>query len=113
MGRVGRHRVGNETLLFALAFLTIYVVWGTTYLAIRVAVEEMPPLLAAGLRFFVAGLLLYGFTRLRGAARPTIAEWCSMLVIGLLMFAVDYGLLFSAERWCLRGWRACCWRWCR
>ncbi len=81
-----------------LAFFAIYVVWGTTFLAIRVAVEEMPPLLAAGLRFFVAGALLYGFTRLRRMAAPTRAEWRSLLVIALLMFAVDYGLLFSAER---------------
>ncbi|MGI9626767.1 MAG: EamA family transporter, partial [Longimicrobiales bacterium] len=52
-----------------LAFLAIYVIWGSTYLAIRYAVESMPPFLFAGVRFGVAGMALYVYGRLRGAAR--------------------------------------------
>jgi hypothetical protein len=56
-----------------LAFLAIYVLWGTSFLAIRIAVLEVPPLFAAGTRFFVAGVVLYGFMRLRGAQAKGIA----------------------------------------
>lgn len=82
-----------------LAFLAIYVLWGTTFLAIRIAVAELPPLFAAGCRFFTAGVLLYGFMRLRGKPRPTWIEWRGLAVIGLVMFVVDYGPLFWAERY--------------
>ena len=51
-----------------LAFFAIYVLWGTSFLAIRIAVEEVPPLFAAGTRFFIAGVVLYGFMRIRGTA---------------------------------------------
>ncbi len=86
-----------------MAFLAIYVLWGTTFLAIRVAVLEVPPLFAAGARFFTAGVLLYGFMRLRGKARPTALEWRNLAVIGLLMFVVEYGPLFWAEKYLTSG----------
>jgi len=90
-------------LRLILAFLAIYVLWGTTFLAIRIAVAEVPPLFAAGVRFFTAGVLLYGFMRLRGAARPTRLEWRNLAVIGLVMFVVDYGPLFWAEKYLASG----------
>ncbi|HTH52529.1 MAG TPA: EamA family transporter [Edaphobacter sp.] len=86
-----------------LAFFTIYVLWGTTFLAIRIAVAEVPPLLAAGMRFFIAGGLLYGFTRMRGEAHPSRLQWRNLAVIGLVMFVVDYGPLFWAEKYISSG----------
>src|SRR5271167_3717518 len=90
-------------LRVAAAFCAIYVLWGTTFLAIRIAVLEMPPLLAAGARFFVAGVVLFAFMRLRGVAGPTPKQWRSLMVIGLLMFVAEYGLLFWAEKYVPSG----------
>jgi len=81
-----------------LAFGIIYFVWGSTFLGIRVGVREVPPLLFAGMRFFVAGLVLYGWTRVQKAARPTAREWLAVSAIAVLIFGVDYGCLFWAER---------------
>src|SRR5271156_1779496 len=86
-----------------LAFVAIYVLWGTSFLAIRIAVEEVPPLFAAGTRFFVAGVLLYAFMRFRGQPRPTSAQWRSLAIIGLLMFVAEYGPLFWAEKYVPSG----------
>lgn len=94
----GRAGGGHERVGYVLAFFAIYVVWGTTFLAIRMAVAEWPPLLAAGVRFFVAGALLFGWSRLRHVAAPTGRQWRNLGLIALPMFAVDYGILFSAER---------------
>lgn len=86
-----------------LAFLAIYVIWGTTFLAIRIAVLEMPPLFAAGVRFFIAGAVLFTFMRLRGDANPTPRQWRNLLVMGLLMFVAEYGPLFWAEKYVPSG----------
>jgi drug/metabolite transporter (DMT)-like permease len=81
-----------------LAFAIIYFVWGSTYLAIRVGVQEVPPFLLAAIRFLVAGLLLYGWTVWRGERTPTARQWLSISVLALLIFAIDYGLVFWAEQ---------------
>jgi drug/metabolite transporter (DMT)-like permease len=81
-----------------LAFAIIYFVWGSTYLAIRVGVREMPPFLMAGLRFTVAGLALYGWMRLAGVPSPSWREWRGATVLGALMFLMDYACLFWAEQ---------------
>jgi drug/metabolite transporter (DMT)-like permease len=86
-----------------LAFAAIYVLWGSTYLAIRIAVQQVPPLFAAGTRFFLAGTLLYAVMRLRGRPRPAGKEWASLAVIGLLMFVVTYGAVFWAEQFVPSG----------
>ncbi|HEY0785075.1 MAG TPA: EamA family transporter [Acidobacteriaceae bacterium] len=86
-----------------IAFFAIYILWGTTFLAIRVAVEELPPLFAAGSRFLTAGVLLYGFMRLRGTPAPEKTEWRSLGLIALLMFVIDYGALFWAEKYVPSG----------
>ena len=85
------------------AFFAIYVLWGTTFLAIRIAVQELPPLFAAGTRFFLAGAVLYGFMRLRQQSRPTTTQWRSLAIIGLLMFVLEYGPLFWAEKYVPSG----------
>jgi drug/metabolite transporter (DMT)-like permease len=81
-----------------LAFAIIYFVWGSTFLAIRVGVREVPPFLLAGMRFLVAGLVLYGWTRARGTPSPTAREWSAASILAVLIFVFDYGLLFWAER---------------
>src|ERR1700691_1441657 len=86
-----------------LAFFAIYILWGTSFLAIRIAVQEVPPLFAPGTRFFVAGVLLYAFMRFRGQPRPTRTQWRSLAIIGLLMFVAEYGPLFWAEKYVPSG----------
>src|ERR1700757_1144075 len=86
-----------------LSFFAIYFLWGTTFLAIRIAVEELPPLFAAGVRFFIAGILLFGFMLARGETRPTGRQWRNLLVMSLLMFVAEYGPLFWAEKFVPSG----------
>jgi drug/metabolite transporter (DMT)-like permease len=81
-----------------LAFAIIYFVWGSTFLAIRVGVHEVPPFLLAAMRFFVAGLVLYGWTLASGERSPTVRQWASVLLLAFLIFVLDYGLLFWAEQ---------------
>jgi drug/metabolite transporter (DMT)-like permease len=80
------------------AFAAVYVVWGSTYLAIRFGVETIPPFMMAGMRFVCAGLLLYGWARMRGAPRPSLREWRSAAVIGLLLLFVANGGVTWAEQ---------------
>lgn len=80
------------------AFAIIYLVWGSTFLAIKIGVAEVPPFLFAAMRFLAAGVLLYGGLRLRGVAAPTGREWGSVAKMAVLVFVVDYGLLFWAHR---------------
>ncbi len=81
-----------------LAFAIIYFVWGSTFLGIRIGVHEVPPLVFAGMRFFTAGIVLYGWMRTKGTPSPTGREWLSLSSIALLIFVMDYGLLFWAEQ---------------
>lgn len=85
------------------AFFAIYVIWGSTFLAIRIAVLLAPPWFCAGVRFFTAGVLLFEFMKLRGVAWPTWAEWRSLAIVGMLMFATTYGALFWAEQFVPSG----------
>jgi drug/metabolite transporter (DMT)-like permease len=81
-----------------LAFAIIYLVWGSTFLAIRVGVREVPPFLLAGMRFLVAGAVLYAWMRAQGTRSPTLREWGAASLLAVLIFVVDYGLLFWAEQ---------------
>jgi drug/metabolite transporter (DMT)-like permease len=89
------HRPTWKTLL---AFAIIYFVWGSTFLAIRVGVHEVPPLLLAAMRFLVAGLVLYGWMIAQGERSPSGRQWASASLLAILIFVVDYGLLFWAEQ---------------
>ena len=80
------------------AFAIIYFAWGSTFLAIRVGVHEVPPLLFAAMRFLTAGLALYGWLIMRGERSPTARQWLSASLMALLIFVFDYGLLFWAEQ---------------
>ena len=81
-----------------LAFAIIYFVWGSTFLAIRIGVHEVPPFLFAAMRFVVAGSFLFIWLRARGIPMPTLQEWRAAAFLAVLIFVFDYGLLFWAER---------------
>lgn len=93
-----RHDAHEPALRVALAFAIVYVVWGSTYLAIRFAVETLPPFLMAGARFLVAGSVLFLWARLRGAARPAGGEWKVAAVAGLLLLFGGNGAVVWAEQ---------------
>jgi len=81
-----------------LAFAIIYFVWGSTFLAIRVGVREVPPFLLAGMRFFIAGIVLFAWMRATGTRLPAVREWASASLLAIFIFVFDYGLLFWAEK---------------
>jgi len=81
-----------------LAFAIIYFVWGSTFLAIRIGVREVPPLLLAAMRFFLAGLFLYAWVAARGERQPTRRQWGAAALLAFFVFVCDYGLLFWAEQ---------------
>jgi drug/metabolite transporter (DMT)-like permease len=81
-----------------LAFAIIYFVWGSTFLAIRIGVREVPPFLLAAMRFLIAGLVLYLWMLAQGERSPSIRQWMSVFLLALLIFVFDYGLLFWAEQ---------------
>jgi len=80
------------------AFAIVYIVWGSTYLAIRYAVETIPPFLMVGTRFIVSGVLLYTWARLRGDQRPTAAQWRDATIVGILMLCLGNGAVSWAEQ---------------
>jgi drug/metabolite transporter (DMT)-like permease len=83
----------------ALALATVYVIWGSTYLAIRFAIETLPPFWMAGVRFLVSGVLLYAWARWRGAARPSRVHWRSAALIGgLLLLGGNGGVVWAEQR---------------
>src|SRR5437870_7997767 len=84
-------------LQIALAFLSIYTIWGSTYLAIRFAIETFPPFLMAAIRFLIAGGVLYAWMRRRGAPRPTRANWKAATIVGGLLLLGGNGRVTKAE----------------
>ncbi len=85
-------------IVFIVAFAAIYLIWGSTYLAIRVVVETLPPFLSAGVRFVIAGGLLFMFLTARGLARPTRPQWRNALITGVLLLVGGNGLVVWAEQ---------------
>ena len=88
--------VPSRTLM-GFSFIAIYVIWGSTYLAIRYAVQTIPPLVTVGIRHSVAGLALLGVAWMRGF-RPTLQHWFSGVIVGGLFFFVGHGTLLWAEQ---------------
>lgn len=88
----------SETIKMALAFAAIYLIWGSTYLAIRYAVETIPPLVAAGVRHSVAGGILLAWSLMRGF-RPKREHWIAGMIIGALFFLIGHGSLHWAEQY--------------
>jgi len=79
------------------AFFALYVIWGSTYLVIRIGIEYWPPLLLAGIRFVLAGSLMYGFLRWRGVPAPTWVQWKAAGMIGILLLSCGNGAVSVAE----------------
>jgi drug/metabolite transporter (DMT)-like permease len=86
-----------------LAFSAIYFLWGSTFLAIRVVVAHVPPLFAAGVRFLIAGIALYFFAQWRSKSWPTARQWRNLTILAAIMFAVNYGAIFWAEKYLPSG----------
>lgn len=86
-----------------VALIAVYIVWGSTYLAIRFTIETIPPFLSAGIRFLVSGAILYGLNRLRGDPAPRKIEWRSAAIIGLLLLLGGNGGLVWAEQYIPSG----------
>jgi len=91
-------RLADPRLLIPLALLALYVIWGSTYLGIRYALESYPPFLLAGVRFLVVGSLFYGFLRLRGVAPPTSLQWRNAAFTSVLLLGFGNGLVCYAEQ---------------
>lgn len=81
-----------------MAFAAIYLIWGSTYLGIRVAVETLPPFLMAGMRFALAGVFVFGFLRLRGAEWPKAAQWRDQVIIGIFLLLGGNAVVSWAEQ---------------
>src|ERR1700681_2067660 len=103
IGSLPRTRERRFDVRVLLAFVAIYFLWGGTYLAIRIAVLQIPPFFTAGLRFFTAGAVLYVFMRLCGQPGPSAAQWRSIAVTALCMVVATYGALFWAEQFVPSG----------
>src|SRR5437016_11699602 len=84
-------------LRIALAFVSIYTIWGSTYLAIRFAIETVTPFLMAAIRFLIAGGVLYAWIRLRGVPRPTRTNWKAATIVGGLLLLGGNGGVTKAE----------------
>ena len=91
------YTTGESRLLTLLAFACIYFIWGSTYLAIRYAVETIPPLFVASFRHMIAGGLLFGWCWWRGL-RPTRQQWFASIVLGVLFFVIGHGTLHWAQQ---------------
>ena len=87
-----------QRYLVPLALIGVYLIWGSTYFAIRVALESFPPFLMAAIRFPVAGLLMFALLRWRGIPAPTPRQWLNCFITGSLLLAVGNGLVCYAEQ---------------
>ena len=87
----------NQTLLIVLSLFCTYFIWGSTYLAIRFAIESFPPFLMVGTRFTIAGIILYAVMRYLGRPNPTIKEWRGAAIIGLLLPVLGNGTVSHVQ----------------
>ena len=93
----------NHQLKKLLAFTIIYFVWGITYLAIRLAIDTIPPFLMAGIRFTIAGLLFYTWCYFRFDKKPGLKDWGNASIPGILMFVFGNGSLTWSEQFIPSG----------
>lgn len=89
---------GSARAQLLAAFVAVYIVWGSTYLAIKFADETLPPFPMAAARFLIAGALLYAWARARGAARPTGINWRAAVIVGGLLLVAGNGVVAWAEQ---------------
>ncbi len=88
----------KKTIMTVVALLSVYIVWGSTYLGIKIAIETFPPFLMAGIRFLIAGALLYGFVVVKEKKHPKLIEWRDTTIIGTLLLLGGNGLVVIAEK---------------
>ncbi|MGH2509840.1 MAG: drug/metabolite exporter YedA, partial [Ktedonobacteraceae bacterium] len=93
----------KSRLTIILALITLYIIWGTTYLAQRIALDSFPPFLLAGIRFVIAGSVMLAFLRTRGMSMPTLKQWLGSILIGTLLFLGGSGGVTFAEQWVTSG----------
>jgi drug/metabolite transporter (DMT)-like permease len=93
----------RKRLLITLSLLSLYIIWGGTYLAMRIALQGFPPFILAGVRQLTAGILLFLFLRLRKHALPTRRQWLTAIVVGGLLLVVGNGGVVFAEQWVSSG----------
>jgi len=98
-GRVNR----QETIKAYAAWGAVCLFWGTTYLAIRIGVQRLPPALFAGVRFIIAGVIFLTYLRLRGYQLPKPGEWLHMAVVGITLLVMANGLVVWSEQWVPSG----------
>src|SRR3954454_263578 len=84
-------------LAISLSLLAVYVIWGSTYLGIRVAIGGFPPFMMAGIRFVMAGVILYTVLRVKGVPNPTMRQWRNAGLIGVLLLVGGNGGVTFAE----------------
>ncbi len=91
-------RLVDPRIFVPLALLVLYIVWGSTYLAIRVALRDYPPFMLAALRFLCAGVVMYVWLRARGTESPTPLQWRNAAITGVLLLLMGNGLVCFAEQ---------------
>ncbi len=93
----------SSRLGILLALFALYLLWGGTYLGMRIALQSFPPFILAGVRFLIAGTILYVFLRARGAPSPTRAQWAGSALVGILLLVGGNGGVVFAEQWVASG----------
>lgn len=93
----------RQKLLVPLCLLALYLIWGSTFIGMKFAIESFPPFLMGALRFLFAGSLLYGLLRARGTPNPTLQQWGGAGAIGILLLAGGNGGVAYAEQWVSSG----------
>lgn len=95
--------LADRRFWIVVSLLIVYIIWGTTYLGIRFALESFPPYMMMGIRFTIAGSALFLFLRARGAAMPTLKQWRSAVIVGVLLLVFGMGSVAMAEQWVSSG----------
>ena len=103
MGDDHQSQAAPSRVALLAAFAAIYLIWGSTYLAIRFAIETLPPFLMTGVRFVVAGSAMYIWARGTGLSRPTRSQWAAATLVGTLMLLFGVGGVSWAEQWVPSG----------
>src|ERR1700719_3225024 len=93
----------SKRIWIIAAFAALYLIWGSTYLGIRFAIETIPPFLMAGTRFFLAGLIMYAIARAKDARRSTWAEWRTALIVGACLLLGGNGGVTLSEQYVPSG----------
>jgi len=94
---VAKATPGNRTLLY-LAYAAVYIIWGSTFFAIRIGIESLPPLLLPALRHFSVGLVFYPIFRYQSKEKPTVFQWRTAIVTGCLLLCIGNGTVSWAEK---------------